>query len=179
VLKKYSFILVLLVFLILKINLNSEIEIKISNQEELKIQYNKIKEQSSFARIIVPKINLDNKLFDKNSSLNNVDKNIQIIRESNMPDVKNGNFILAAHSGNSNVSYFKSINRLLKNDSVFIEYKNIKYEYRVKNSYVVKKTGEVHIVRNNNINTLTLITCIENTNNQLIIICELYKSSKL
>ena len=40
------------------------------------------------------------------------------------------------------------------------------------NSYKVKKTGQVDIIRNNDKNTLTLITCY-GEDKQLIVICEL------
>ena len=110
---------------------------------------------------------------------NYVDKNIQIINGSNMPDIKNSNLILAAHSGNSNVSFFKELNQLEINDSIYIEYNNKNYEYKMVNYYIVEKTGYIDIIRNENINTLTLITCIENTNKQLVIICEIYKITNL
>ena len=37
----------------------------------------------------------------------------------------------------------------------------------------IEKTGKAKIIRNNNVNTLTLVTCRHNTNNQIIVICEL------
>ena len=48
----------------------------------------------------IPKINLERGLVDRNSYSNNVNYNIQILSNSSMPDEKNGNVILAAHSGN-------------------------------------------------------------------------------
>jgi len=131
------------------------------------------------AHLKIPKINLYKGLVDINSMDNYVDKNIQIINGSNMPDIKNSNLILAAHSGNSNVSFFKELNQLEINDSIYIEYNNKNYEYKMVNYYIVEKTGYIDIIRNENINTLTLITCIENTNKQLVIICEIYKITNL
>lgn len=127
----------------------------------------------------IPKINLERGLVDKNSYLNYVDMNIQIIKESDMPDAEDGNLILAAHSGNSNVSYFKDLNKITYGDVVYVSYNNKLYTYQVSNYYVVEKTGMVDIVRNPLVTTLTLITCVENTNKQLVVICELIKINDL
>ena len=35
-----------------------------------------------------------------------ISKNIQILKESDMPNVTNGNLLLAGHNGNSKVSFF-------------------------------------------------------------------------
>lgn len=127
----------------------------------------------------IPKINLKQGLVDKHSNLNCVDLNIQIIKESDMPDVEGGNLILAAHSGNSNVSYFKDLNKITYDDIAYIEYNNKLYTYHVSNYYIVEKTGVIDIIRNPLITTLTLITCVENTNKQLVVICELMKIDNL
>ena len=127
----------------------------------------------------IPKINLEKELPEKNSILNNVDKNIQVIKESNMPNIEKGNLILASHSGNSDVSYFKNLDKIIIGDFVYIEYDNKLYEYKVANYYTVLKNGLVDIARNESKTTLTLITCVKNSNRQLIIICELYKTIDL
>lgn len=126
----------------------------------------------------IPKIKL-NKLLFKDKKLNKVDKNIEILKESDMPNETNGNLILAAHSGNSPVSYFKDIHKLKKEDKLFIKYNQKQYEYKLKYTYNIEKTGTANIIRNSNKTTLTLITCIEGTNKQLIIISELHKISDI
>jgi len=120
----------------------------------------------------IPKINLEKGLVDRNSYLNNVKYNIQILKESSMPDETNGNVILASHSGNSKVSFFKNLNKLEINDNVIIDYKNVTYTYKVVYIYEIDKTGTAVINRNNNKNTLTMITCKSKTNKQIVIICE-------
>ena len=55
----------------------------------------------------IPKINLKKGLVDPLSSLNNVDKNIEILKPIEMPDRENHTFSLASHSGTSKVSYFR------------------------------------------------------------------------
>lgn len=83
--------------------------------------------------IEIPKMNLKKGLYDINSKYNNVDYNIQIIKESDMPNKENGNLILAGHNGNSNISYFDNLNTLSNGDSVFIFYegKNILIKFLI------------------------------------------------
>lgn len=119
------------------------------------------------------KIGLEKGLVSKNSYYNNVNKNIFILNESDMPDKKNGNVILAGHSGNSRISFFKNLYKLEINDYVSIFYNGSEYKYKVVNLYEIEKTGKANIVRNVEKSTLTLITCKQNTNKQIVYICEL------
>ena len=136
-------------------------------KEENKVEVNYI------AVIKIPKIGLEKGLASKDSYYNNVNRNIQILTESDMPDKEKGNVILAGHSGNSSVSYFRKLNKLQNNDEFIISYKGKDYVYRMVNSYEIEKNGYAHILRNAEKTTLTLITCKHNTNKQLIVICEL------
>lgn len=121
----------------------------------------------------IPKIDLEKGLASKDSYWNNVNRNIQILSESDMPDVENGNVILASHSGNGKVSYFRKLNKLQNDDIVSIFYNGKEYKYKMVNSYEIEKNGYAHIVRNKEKSTLTLITCKHNTNKQIVVICEL------
>lgn len=112
----------------------------------------------------IPKINLKRGFFSIDSKDNNVNKNIQVIKESDMPDVVNGNLIITSHSGNSYVSFFKDLYKLSNNDTAYIYYNGIKYTYILAGKYDVEKTGEVAIHRDNTKSTLTLITCSKNDN---------------
>ena len=125
------------------------------------------------AVIKIPKIGLEKGLASKGSYWNNVNRNIEILSESDMPDVENGNVILAGHSGNSGVSYFRKLNKLQNDDTVSIVYNGKEYKYKMVNSYEIEKNGYAHIVRNTEKSTLTLITCKHNTNKQIVVICEL------
>ena len=125
------------------------------------------------AVVKIPKIGLEKGLASKGSYWNNVNRNIEILSESDMPDVENGNVILAGHSGNSGVSYFRKLNKLQNDDIVSIVYNGKEYKYKIVNSYEIEKNGYAHIVRNAEKSTLTLITCKHNTNKQIVVICEL------
>lgn len=128
------------------------------------------------AVIKIPKIGLEKGLCEKGSSCNNVNKNIQILKESTYPDIANGNFILAGHSGNGRVSYFKNFNKLAQDDEISIFYQGKEYKYKVVNMYDIEKTGTANIIRNKEKTTLTLITCRHNTNKQIVVICELVET---
>lgn len=130
-----------------------------SNEEPITTQkYVPIK-MDYIAYLEVPKINLKQGLVSMNSRYNNVDQNIQIIKSSSYPDVKNGNLILAAHSGTSYISYFKNLYKLEKGDSAFVTYKNKEYSYKIENIYTALKNGNLPIYRDMSKTTLTLITC--------------------
>lgn len=117
----------------------------------------------------IPKINLKKGLYSIDSKYNNVNYNIEIIKESNMPNISNGNLILAGHNGNSIVSYFDNLNTLSKDDNVFIFYKGIKYIYKITNNYEIKKDGTYKVLRNNDKTTITLISCKKNTTDKQIV----------
>ena len=114
----------------------------------------------------IPKIELKQGFLDINSKYNNVDYNITVIQTSTYPDIDKGNFILASHSGNSYISYFKNLYKLEMGDEAYIYYNNIKYTYHIVNIYNVEKTGKVAIYRNNFATVLTLITCTKDSDHE-------------
>lgn len=127
----------------------------------------------------IDKINLKTGLVSKESYYNNVNRNVQIIKESNYPDVINGNLILAAHSGSSSISYFKNLYELSINDVAKVYYGDYVYQYKIVNIYNVPKTGKIEIRRSFDKTVLTLITCTKNSNTeQTVYILELF-SKKL
>ena len=71
----------------------------------------------------------ENDFYSIDSNKNNVDKNIMVISSSDMPDVNLGNLILASHSGNSNISYFKNLDKLEIGDIASVYYLKNKYDY--------------------------------------------------
>ena len=121
----------------------------------------------------IPKIDLKKGIYSINSKNNNVDKNIMLLNESDMPDVINGNFILAGHSGTGWKAYFKDLKKLELGDSAYIYYKNNKYKYNLIDKYEVEKTGKALIIKESDISALTLITCKDKEDKQLVFIFEL------
>lgn len=122
----------------------------------------------------IPSIGVKRGFLNINDKNNVVNKNIQVIKKSDMPDIKNGNLIIAAHSGSGRVSYFKNLYKLATSDTAYIHYNGVKYTYSVVNRYEVEKTGEVVIKRNNDKTTLTLISCSQtDKTKQIVYILEL------
>ena len=136
-------------------------------EKKPKVKYNYI------AVLKIPKINLEKGLVEKNSKYNNINYGVQILKESDSPDVINGNVILAAHSGTANISYFRNLDKLDLGDDAIIYYQGNTYNYKVVKKYDVDKTGKIIIKRDRNTSTLTLITCRHNTDKQIVIILEL------
>ncbi|MBR2997532.1 MAG: sortase [Bacilli bacterium] len=123
--------------------------------------------------IEIPSINLKHGLYDINSRYNSVNYGLQILRESDMPNVTNGNLVIAGHSGTSSISYFRYLYRLKNDDLVFIYYKGTKYIYKINNIYEEEKDGSITIHRDNNRTIIALITCKSRSNNQYVFIGEL------
>ena len=122
----------------------------------------------------IEKINLKQGLLSKDNPYNYVDYHVQILKISDFPDVVNGNFILAGHSGTSNVAYFKNLYKLNIGDEAKVYYDSKIYKYQIVNIYNEVKDGSVNIYRDTNKTTLTLITCTKNDKeHQTIYILEL------
>ena len=122
----------------------------------------------------IPKINLKKGFLDINSPYNNVNRNVTVIQTSTYPNVEGGNFILAAHTGNSSVGFFTRLHDLSVGDLAYITYKQKKYTYELVNIYTQPKTGSVAIYRDPDKTTVTLVTCTKNSlDSQTIFILEL------
>lgn len=144
-------------------------EIIKDNKEDIE----KVKVDSNYIAVLkIDKINLEKGLYEIGNSLNNVDHNIEILSGSNMPNVENGNLVLASHNGYLKESYFRNLYKVEIHDKISVFYDSYEYIYEVINTYKVEKTGTVKVIRNNNKNTLTLITC-SGDNEQLVVVGEL------
>ena len=154
-------------------------EIKVNiDEEEIKEQPKQEEKKTSNYNYIgvleIPKINIKRGFLNIKDKGNNVNKNLQVIKGSDMPNVKNGNLIIAAHSGNSCISYFKNLHKLSNDDVAYVYFNNIKYTYKVVGKYDAEKNGKVKIHRDNKKNTLTLITCSQtDKTKQIVYILEL------
>ncbi|NLL01758.1 MAG: sortase [Mollicutes bacterium] len=121
----------------------------------------------------IPKLDLRKGFTEIDNKYNNVNRNIQVMKPSDYPDVEKGNFIIAGHSGSSAVSFFKDLYKLVLGDEIFVTYKDREYKYVIKNIYTDLKDGDVVVRRNKNTTTLTLITCTKgDKTTQTIYICE-------
>lgn len=142
--------------------------------EEVKEDNNNYIYEEYLGILDIPKINFYKGFYSKTSSLNNVQFNLFVLKESDYPDVVNGNLIIAGHSGNYSNSYFNDLYKLSIDDTVTVHYQGKDYIYKITKIYNEKKTGTVRILRNRNKTSLTLITCTNGDNyHQTIYIAEL------
>ena len=162
-----------------QIELNNSVE-EVDNQEESTSSFEEPQEENKpekeeyvdpyqkyyIGSIEIPKINLNKGFTDVNSKYNTVNKNVEVIKSSNYPDVAGGNFILAAHSGTSYLAYFKNLYKLEIGDLAYINYNNHRYTYKIVNIYYQEKTGRIAIYRDMTKTCLTLVTCTKNSKTQ-------------
>lgn len=110
-------------------------------------------------QLSIPKIRFKRGFVKKESKYNNIEYNITIAKEADYPDVKNGNFILMAHSGDAPISFFEPLYKLELGDTATVSYNAKAYYYKLVKTYQVEKTGKIAIYRDYDKKTLTLITC--------------------
>ena len=155
------------------ISVNVSVDYLERDQKEEELEENNYT-PNYIAFLEINKINLKQGLMPINSPYNNVNYHVQILNISDMPDVINGNFILAGHSGTSNIAYFKNLYKLSLSDLAKVYYNSHVYTYKIVNIYKEDKDGSVNIYRDTNKTTLTLITCTKNDKeHQTIYILEL------
>lgn len=124
----------------------------------------------------IPKLGIKKGFLDVNDKNNTVEKNIEVVKTSNYPDVENGNLIIAGHSGYGYKAFFKDLYKVENGDVAYVYYGNIKYTYQVKKIYTQERTGKIAIYRNYDQKTLTLITCTkDDKTKQTVYIAELIK----
>lgn len=130
--------------------------------------------ESYIAVLEIPKINLRKGMYKLGSKYNTVSRNVAILSPSDYPDVSGGNFVLAAHSGNGYLSFFKNLYKLVVGDYAYIDYNNIRYSYKITYIYTQPKTGTINVYRPYGKTTLMLVTCTKNDDTtQTVYVAEL------
>ena len=141
-------------------------------EEEIKPNQDENKNTDSYDYIgilEIPKIDFQKGFFDVDDKRNNVNQNIQVIKNSTMPDIDKSLLVIAGHSGNGINNYFHYLYKLDYNDEVYIYYKNIKYVYQVVNIYEKNKDGSIDILSSND-SQLVLTTCSQSDKSKQIVI---------
>lgn len=105
--------------------------------------------------IEIPKIDLRQKVYNFDSKLNDIEKNIEILKSSSL---EHNTIILASHSGTNKNAYFNNLINLSINDLIYIYRKQTKYIYKITKTYYVNKTGYLEIPKTTS-NMIFLITC--------------------
>ena len=148
------------------IDKNADVKITTKNEEE---KQEKHIEEDYLMVVEIPKINLRKGIYNINSKNNTVNKNIQIMKESDMPNKDKGMLVLAGHNGNSRVSYFDRLNELNKEDKVYIYYANNKYTYEISNMYEAEKNGTITVKKEREKTVIVLISCKKNTKDKQLV----------
>lgn len=74
---------------------------------------NKIENKNNYIGVLeIPTIEFKRGFFDIENRQNTVDKNIEVLINSDMPDITNGILAIAAHSGSGRTAYFKNLYKL-------------------------------------------------------------------
>lgn len=170
-LKKEYFIsiIVLIFYIVLYCSLTkNSIEIANITTSDILLKSNKPKE-IPIARIEISNINIDNYIYDFNSNNNTVEKNVTILKSSILPNKNHSIIFLAAHSGNSKISFFNNLNKIKNNQKINFYYNNYKYIYKIIKNYEVEKDGTIEINKDSS-NQLILTTCSTNNKNKQLII---------
>lgn len=118
----------------------------------------------------IPTINFKKGFLNINDKNNNVDKNIEVLKNSDMPNVANGLLAIAGHSGNSKVGYFNKLSNLKRNDLVYVYYNNIKYTYEITSIERQLKQGYITFTKTNDTKELILTTCDQKDKTKQIVI---------
>ena len=171
---KIIILLISIIFIIIGLAIKTEMYYKkyqISKKEFDSINRfieNKL-EDEYIAVLEIPKINLKRGL-----KLNTtVDEGITILDYNKFIT---GNIILASHSGNCDICYFSRLDVLKVNDNIYIYKDNIKYIYQVDN---IEEKRKNTFKLEDDIDSITLITCKKNTNDiQIIIKGKLIRKNK-
>lgn len=108
--------------------------------------------------IMIDKINLKKPLYKIESSHNQVDENVTILKESILPDQEESILFIAAHSGDSSISYFERLDELTPNDLIKIHYQNKDYFYQITSIWEEDKNGYIHVNKMKE-KQLVLTTC--------------------
>ena len=129
--------------------------------------------QEEYAFLNIPAIQLKEKIFSKYSKYNNLKYGLYLSPFSMEIEEEKAQIIIAAHSGNAKISYFKNLDKLKINDEIKIQTAQNIYLFRVIDIYSDKKDGNVKIKKYNT-KSLSLVTCQKNTNDLHLIISAIY-----
>ncbi len=127
-----------------------------------------------YGTLIISSINLKEKIYAKNSLYNELKYGLYLHPISTDLKSEFSNIIIASHSGNADISYFKNLDKLKINDEIKIISKKKTFLFRIINIYEDKKDGNVKINRYNT-KTLSLVTCKKNTTDLHLIISAVYQ----
>lgn len=153
--------------------LNNVCNAVINIQDKIILKEETIIIEKPIMKLEIPKINFKGNIYNVHSELNDIDKNIIIMKDSDMPDEKNSILIIGGHSGYGKYAYFDNLKELKKDDNVSLTYKNKKYNYKIINHYLDSKDGSISVNNYKDKNILILYTCYTDKKNYLVYVAEM------
>lgn len=168
---EYYFKLLKILFAILL--LNNACNAVINIQDKIILKEDIIMNEEPIMILEIPKIKFRGNIYDIYSGLNDIDKNIIIMKDSDMPDEKNSILIIGGHSGYGKYAYFNNLKELNDNDKISLTYKNKKYNYKIINHYLDSKDGSISVNNYKDKNILILYTCYTDKKNYLVYVAEM------
>lgn len=141
-------------------------EYKISMNNDIKVS--KVIDNEYLGYIYIPSINLKKNIYNINSSKNNIEYNVEVLKESIFPDNPNSIVFLAAHSGTGDNAFFNDLKNLKMNDEIILSYNNSIYKYSVIDKKEISKNGYIYGNRIYD-DEIVLTTCSDTKGKQLII----------
>ncbi len=145
------------------------------NYRENNIQKIEYQEKSNdyLGVLLIPKLNFKQGFYNINDERNNVNQNIEVLKGSEMPDIKGSSLVIAGHKGESYLGYFNNLDKLAINDELDIIYQNQKYQYTIFDIYELERNGSISFTKNIHENYLVLTTCSKKNNLQLVVVGKL------
>jgi LPXTG-site transpeptidase (sortase) family protein len=119
---------------------------------ETNLDYINTSNLTYYGYLDIPKINMHLGFYNYDNPLNNVNKNIELIK-SNIKDT----YIIAGHSGTGKVSFFNDLKFLAIDDIIYLSIDNNTSTYKVIDINNTKKNGTISIPNTSNL--LILTTC--------------------
>ena len=114
------------------------------NQESIQSYYDEENQEESYLGILeIPSIHLKQGFYSHESPLNQVSQNIQFI--SGCDPAQTCDFILASHSGDSSISYFKNLHLLKLHDKAILDYQHKIYSYQLVQILNEPKDGTISL----------------------------------
>lgn len=162
-------------------DLNKELPKDTNSNESKKEESARICKQEEYAGVLqIPSINLQRGFYNKYSKKNTVNIGLEVISESQMPNIENSELVIAGHSGNGYLAFFQELNKVEKGSLIYIFYEGIKYTYKLEKTTITDKDGEISVEKDVDSQTLILTTCNPSNrdNEQLILISKLIKKEK-
>ena len=126
--KKITLLVLLIITISLPIKISKEKSIINTINTIFNNKNGKTKIIDPIGKLEIPKINLTKYLYDQNNSLNNIEENVTILKET-ISKNENGLIILAAHSGDSNKAFFNNLDKLTIGDYINLIDKGKEYLY--------------------------------------------------